>query len=66
MMPLDPTASVPLCLVSVSSSAMNEEELYDIAHFELRNRLQSIRGVIDMTRSGWHACAHTCRVEGWR
>lgn len=46
VMPFDPTASVPLCLVSVSSPTMNEKELYDIAYFELRNRLQSIQGVI--------------------
>lgn len=46
VMPFDPTASVPLCLVAVSSDTMNEKELYDIAYFELRNRLQSIRGVI--------------------
>lgn len=46
VMPFDPTASVPLCLVSVSSTEMTEKELYDIAYFELRNRLQSIQGVI--------------------
>ncbi len=46
VMPFDPTASVPLCLVSVSSPTMNEKELYDVAYFELRNRLQSIQGVI--------------------
>ena len=46
VMPFDPTASVPLCLVSVSSPSMDEKELYDIAYFELRNRLQSIQGVI--------------------
>ncbi len=46
VMPFDPTASVPLCLVSVSSPVMNEKELYDIAYFELHNRLQSIQGVI--------------------
>lgn len=46
VMPFDPTASVPLCLVSVSSPEMNEKELYDIAYFELRNRLQAIQGVI--------------------
>jgi multidrug efflux pump subunit AcrB len=46
VMPFDPTASVPLCLVSVSSPTMSEKELYDVAYFELRNRLQSIRGVI--------------------
>ncbi|MFQ5767933.1 MAG: efflux RND transporter permease subunit, partial [Acidobacteriota bacterium] len=46
VMPFDPTASVPLCLVSVSSPTMSEKKLYDVAYFELRNRLQSIQGVI--------------------
>lgn len=46
IMPFDPTATLPLCLVSVSSPSMSEKELYDIAYFELRNRLQSINGVI--------------------
>ena len=46
VMPFDPTASVPLCLVVVSNPDMNEQELYDIAYYELRNKLQSIQGVI--------------------
>jgi len=46
VMPFDPTASVPLALVTVSSPSLSEKELYDIAYYELRNRLQSIRGVI--------------------
>ena len=46
VMPFDPTASVPLCLVVVSNEQMNESELYDIAYYELRNKLQSIQGVI--------------------
>ena len=46
VMPFDPTASVPLCLVVVSNPQMNEQELYDIAYYELRNKLQSIQGVI--------------------
>jgi len=46
VMPFDPTASVPLCLVVVSNPQMDEQELYDIAYYELRNKLQSIRGVI--------------------
>ena len=44
--PFDPTASVPLCLVVVSNPEMDEQELYDIAYFELRNKLQAIQGVI--------------------
>ena len=46
LMPIDPTASLPLCLVVVSSPGMNEQQLYDIAYYELRNKLQSIQGVI--------------------
>ena len=48
VMPFDPTAMTPLCLVSVSSNdpAMTEKDLYDIAYYQLRNRLQSIQGVI--------------------
>ncbi|MFP6658573.1 MAG: efflux RND transporter permease subunit [Pirellulales bacterium] len=45
-MPFDPTANVPLCLVVVSNEDMNEQELYDVAYYELRNKLQSIQGVI--------------------
>ncbi len=46
VMPFDPTASVPLCIVTVSSPTLTEKDLYDVAYFELRNRLQSIQGVI--------------------
>ena len=46
VMPFDPTASVPLCLVTVSNPLLDEKELYDIAYKNLRNNLQSIPGVI--------------------
>src|SRR5438552_8302718 len=46
VMPFDPTATIPLCLISVSSPQFDETKLYDIAYFDLRNRLQSITGVI--------------------
>ena len=46
MMPFDPTASVPLCLVVVNNPAMNEKELYEVAYYGLRNKLQAIQGVI--------------------
>jgi multidrug efflux pump subunit AcrB len=46
VMPFDPTASVPLCLLSVSSETMSEKELYDVAYYEMRNRLQAIEGVV--------------------
>ncbi len=46
VMPFDPTASIPLALLSVSSPTFDETKLYDVAYFDLRNRLQSITGVI--------------------
>jgi len=46
VMPFDPTASIPLALLTVFSEAHDEKTLYDIAYFELRNRLQGISGVV--------------------
>jgi len=46
VMPFDPTASIPLALLSVSSPTFDETQLYDVAYFDLRNRLQGITGVI--------------------
>src|SRR3989441_68657 len=46
VMPFDPTASLPLALITVSSPVFDETRLYDVAYFDLRNRLQGISGVI--------------------
>lgn len=46
VMPFDPTASIPLSLISVSSDTLTESELYDIAYFSIRNQLSGIKGVI--------------------
>src|SRR5712664_4654196 len=46
VMPFDPTATLPLALLSVSSPTLDETKLYDVAYFDLRNRLQGISGVI--------------------
>lgn len=46
VMPFDPTASIPLALITVSSPELDEKKLYDVAYFDLRNRLQGISGVI--------------------
>src|SRR3989475_11635848 len=46
VMPFDPTATLPLALLSVSSPIFDETRLYDVAYFDLRNRLQGISGVI--------------------
>jgi len=46
VMPFDPTASIPLALLTVENPGMNETQLYDVAYFNLRNMLQGIPGVI--------------------
>lgn len=46
VMPYDPTASTPLALLAVSSDSLSEKQLYDIAYFDLRNLLGSVKGVI--------------------
>jgi CzcA family heavy metal efflux pump len=46
VMPFDPTAPLPLALLSVSSATKSEKELYDVAYFQLRNLLQGIQGVV--------------------
>jgi len=46
VMPFDPTASIPLALLTVDHPEMNETKLYDVAYFNLRNMLQGISGVI--------------------
>jgi multidrug efflux pump subunit AcrB len=46
VMPFDPTASLPLCLLAVSSESLDETEIYDIAYFQIRNQLSGISGVI--------------------
>ena len=52
-MPFDPTATFPLCLLAVSSDVdstgkliHDETALYDVAYFQLRNKVQGIEGVV--------------------
>ena len=63
VMPFDPTASVPLCLVSVSNPDMTDSELYDVAYKNLRNNLQSISGVIAPAVNGGTLRRILCYVE---
>jgi len=44
--PYDPTTSIPLCLLIVSSDSKTGKELYDIAYFHLRNMLGGIQCII--------------------
>ncbi len=46
VMPYDPTAAIPLALLTVSSESMNETQVYDVAYFNIRNMLSGTTGVI--------------------
>src|SRR5216684_732673 len=46
VMPYDPTASIPLAVLTVSSDTLNETHLYDVAYFNIRNMLSGITGTI--------------------
>lgn len=44
--PFDPTASKPLMLLTVSSDVKSGKELYDVAYYNLRQMLSSVKGII--------------------
>lgn len=46
VMPFDPSATMPTCILSVSSPTMGEGELQDIGRYELRNAIQAVRGAV--------------------
>ncbi len=46
VMPYDPTSSIPLCLLAVSSETKTGKELYDLSYFNLRNMLGGIPGIV--------------------
>lgn len=45
VLPFDPTASIPLALLTVSSDSLNEQQLYDISQYTIRTLLQTVDGV---------------------
>src|SRR5881398_1585224 len=64
VMPFDPTATIPLCLISVSSPQFDETKLYDVAYFDLRNRLQSITGMIPTGNAKFGALDYQINTNG--
>ncbi len=46
IMPYDPTANIPLALLTLSSNTLDQTKLYDIAYFNVRNMLSGIQGVM--------------------
>ena len=46
ILPFDPTATTPVCLVALDSPSESEAILYDTGRFEVRNMIFGIRGAI--------------------
>ncbi len=46
VLPFDPTATMPIGILSVSSGELGEGELQDIARYELRNQVQAVPGAV--------------------
>jgi multidrug efflux pump subunit AcrB len=44
VLPYDPTATVPACLVTLDSDTQSESTLYDVARYEVRNMIMSTPG----------------------
>ena len=45
VLPFDPTASIPLALLTVSSDSLNEQQLYDVSQYTIRTILQTVDGI---------------------
>lgn len=46
VLPFDPTATTPVCLVALNSSQYGETTLYDVGRYEVRNQIMSIQGAV--------------------
>jgi len=44
--PFDPTTTTPACMVALSSPDFGEKTIYDIARYEVRNRIMTIHGAV--------------------
>ncbi len=44
--PFDPTASIPLMLLTVGSEEKTGKELYDVAYYKLRQMLSGVEGIV--------------------
>lgn len=63
VMPFDPSATMPTCILSVSSPTMGEGELQDIGRYELRNAIQAVRGAVAPAVFGGKSRAVMAYVE---
>lgn len=46
VLPFDPTGTLPLCVLSVTSPTLNETKLKDLARIDVRNMLGGVKGVV--------------------
>jgi multidrug efflux pump subunit AcrB len=46
VLPYDPTATTPVCLVALNSPSADEKTLYDVGRYQVRNQIMEIRGAV--------------------
>lgn len=46
VLPFDPTATTPVCLVALNSTEYGEKTLYDVGRYEVRNQIMGIQGAV--------------------
>ena len=46
VLPFDPTATVPACIVALDSKTQSESTLYDVGRYEVRNMIMAIPGAV--------------------
>jgi multidrug efflux pump subunit AcrB len=46
VLPFDPTATVPACIVALDSKTQGESTLYDVGRYEVRNMVMAIPGAV--------------------
>ncbi len=57
VLPYDPTATVPACIVALNSKQESESTLYDVARYEVRNMIMSSPGANAPVVFGGKMCA---------
>ena len=46
VLPFDPTATTPVCLVALNSKEYGETTLYDVGRYEVRNQIRRFKGAV--------------------
>lgn len=46
VLPFDPTATTPVCLIALNSTEYGETTLYDVGRYEVRNQIMAVQGAV--------------------